>query len=175
MMSSGVTPRWRRRLFLAIVLACATGAAAWGTLSAVSSRPLPPREAWTFGAAFVRATPAHFSGRNPLETLRCGGWAFGHPQAHVVLAAGDRQYVVPLPPRTTFGSSEIPGQFITFARPEELRVYLHQTLPRAGWPYREQLGSLHALGPDGLRLSVRSSFHAGTRIGELRYSLVVDR
>ncbi|HSN67921.1 MAG TPA: hypothetical protein VLV48_01660, partial [Thermoanaerobaculia bacterium] len=81
----------------------------------------------------------------------------------------------PLPPHTTFGSSDVPGQYITLATVEELRVYLHDTLPRAGWPYREQLGAMHALGPDGLTLSVRSSFHAGTRIGELRFSLVVDR
>lgn len=144
-------------------------------LSVATSRPLGPRESWIFGAAFVRATPAYLSERNPLEILRTGGWAFGHPQTDVVLAAGGRQHVIPLPPRTTFGSSDVPGQFITFATPPELRAYLRQTLPRAGWPYREQFGSVHTLGPEGLTLSVRSSVHAGTRIGELRYALVVDR
>ena len=165
----------RRIPVVAAGIALAATLGFWVVLSVASSRPLGPREAWTFGAAFVRATPAYLAGRNPLEILRDGGWAFGHPQTAVVLAAGGHQYVIPLPPHTTFGSSDVPWQFITFATTKELRVYLHETLPRAGWPYREQFGSMHTHGTDGVTLSIRSSFHAGTRIGELRYSLIVDR
>jgi hypothetical protein len=62
-------------------------------------------------------------------------------------------------------------RFVTFATPDELHTYLRSTLPRAGWSYRDQFGSMHVLEQGDLLLSVGSSFYSDTRIGELRISL----
>lgn len=145
----------------------------YAVLSIFASRPLSPSEFWTFSAAVLRATPAHLGGSNPLETLRLGGAAFGAPVRSVAVPADGQHHTIPLPPRTTpagSGHAQV-HRFVTFATPEELHAYLHSTLPQAGWRYREQLGSMHALDKDDLLLSVGSSFHRGTRIGELRISL----
>ena len=61
---------------------------------------------------------------------------------------------------------------VTFATPDEMGHYLRVTLPRAGWKYREQFGSVHALERRDLLLSVQSTFYRGTRVGELRISLL---
>ncbi|HEY0151094.1 MAG TPA: hypothetical protein VGB92_03790 [Longimicrobium sp.] len=142
-------------------------------LSGFARRPLNPSEFWTFGAAVLRATPAHLGGSNPVETLRLGGAAFGSPTNATVFSVASRTYTIPLPPRTVrvesaHGQSQ---RFITFATTLELREYLRSTLPRAGWHYREQFGSMHALERGNHTLSVQSTFYVGTRVGELRISL----
>jgi trimethylamine:corrinoid methyltransferase-like protein len=145
----------------------------YAVLSVFARKPLSPVESWTFAAAVLRATPAHVGGSNPVETLRLGGAAFGSPTVATLLSAGGRAYTIPLPPRTVRAESAHAQtqRFITFATPEELHAYLHSTLPRAGWRYREQLGSMHALERGDHILSVQSTFYVGTRVGELRISL----
>lgn len=145
----------------------------YAILSGFARRPLSLTEFWIFGAAMVRATPAHVRGNDPLETLRLGGGAFGSPTETTTLSAGGRGYTIPLPPRTTRPEDGAKAErFVTFATPDELWHYLRVTLPRAGWSYREQFGSVHALERGDLLLSVRSTFYRGTRIGELRISLL---
>jgi hypothetical protein len=169
--SSDLARPVRRGVTLAVAAASLAGIATYLVLSGCAGRPLTPPEAWSFGAAFARATPAHVAGRNPLVTLRLAGRAFGNPQRAVVLEADGRQYRIPLPPRTSFGPSDVPGQFITLATPEQLREHFHVTLPRAGWPYREQFGSMHVLGSDEVVLSISSTHYAGTRSGQIRVSV----
>lgn len=163
----------RRTFRLLLGIALGVTALAYVVLSSFARRPLSPSESWIFAAAVLRATPAHLSDSNPLETLRLGGAAFGSPAEAVVLFAAGRTYTIPLPPRTVRAeSTPAPTQrFITFATPEERHEYLHSTLPQAGWSYREQLGSMHALERGELFLAVQSTFFVGTRVGELRISL----
>ena len=146
---------------------------AYVVLSSFARRPLNPSEFWIFAAAVLRATPAHLGSSNPLETLRLGGAALGAPAQTAALSTSDQTYTIPLPPRTVQVESPYPQvhRFITFATPEERHQYLHSTLPQAGWRYREQLGSMHALEGRDLLLSVQSTFYVGTRVGELRISL----
>jgi hypothetical protein len=155
------------------VLLLSVLAAAYAVLSGFARRPLSPPEFGTFAAAVLRATPAYLGGSDPLETLRLGGAAFGSPADTVVLPVDGRAYAVELPPRTARAESTRPParRFVTFATAEELHGYLRSTLPRAGWSYREQLGSMHALERGDLFLSVQSRFHAGTRVRELTISL----
>lgn len=145
----------------------------YAVLSGFARRPLTPAEYWTFAAAALRATPAHLGDSNPVETLRLGGAAFGSPTGATLLSAGNQTYTIPLPPRTTRAKSAHAQsqRFITFATSEELHEYLCTTLPRAGWRYREQCGSMHALERGNHVLSVQSRFYVGTRVGELRISL----
>jgi hypothetical protein len=142
-------------------------------LSGFARRPLNPAEAWTFAAAVLRATPAHLGGSNPVETLRLGGAAFGSPTRATVFSVADQEYTIPLPPRTVRAESAHAQsqRFITFATSRELKEYLRSTLPRAGWRYREQFGSMHALERGNHILSVQSTFYVGTRVGQLRISL----
>ena len=162
----------RRAAWWTVFAAIALPALAYATLSGFARRPLSPGEAWTFGAAVVRATPAHLGGASLLETLRLGGRAFGSPLAAFTLRAGGRAYAIPLPPRTVHTPSRRnPHRFVTFASGAGLHAYLHSTLPTVGWLYREQFGSVHALQRGGLLLSVGSTFHAGTRVRELRFTL----
>ena len=142
-------------------------------LSGFARRPLNPAEFWAFAAAVLRATPAHLSGSNPVETLRLGGAAFGSPTRSAVFSVEGRTHTIPLPPRTvTARSAHAQSQrFITFATTRQLHAYLRSTLPRAGWRYREQLGSMHALERRNHVLSVQSRLYVGTRVGELRISL----
>lgn len=147
--------------------------AAYAVLSGFAGRPLSPSELGIFAAAVLRAAPAHLGGSDPVETLRLGGAAFGSPADTVVLTADGRAYTVDLPPRTARAESPHPParRFVTFATAEELDEYLRSTLPRAGWSYREQLGSMHALERGDLLLSVQSRFHVGTRVRELSIGL----
>ena len=159
---------------LRLLLGAAAGLVilAYAVLSGFARRPLSPGEFGTFAAAVLRATPAHLGGSSALETLRLGGRAFGAPVATATLSVDGRAYAVPLPPRTTRAESHPRAQrFITFATPAERRRYLRSTLPRAGWRYREQFGSMHALERGDLLLSVGSTAYVGTRVGELRISL----
>jgi trimethylamine:corrinoid methyltransferase-like protein len=159
----------RRLLYIALGLTVG----AYAILSGFARRPLNPSEAWTFAAAVLRATPAHLGGSNPVETLRLGGAAFGSPTSATVFSVAGGAYTIPLPPRTARAESAH-GQsqrFITFATTLELREYLRSTLPRAGWHYREQFGSMHALERGNHTLFVQSTFYVGTRVGELRISL----
>jgi hypothetical protein len=142
---------------------------AYVLLSGFARRPLRPPEFVAFSAAMVRATPAHLGRRNPLETLRLGGTAFGSPAAAAVVSTQGETYTVPLPPRTArSGPDGRPPRFVTFATADELYGYLHSTLPRAGWAYREQLGNMHRLDGGEAVLSLSFRFHAGTRIREVR-------
>jgi hypothetical protein len=146
----------------------------YAVLSGFARRPLSPAESWIFAAAVLRATPAHLGGSNLVETLRLGGAAFGSPSQVAVFSVAGRAYTIPLPPRTVrVESAHAKSQrFITFASPRERQEYLRSTLPRAGWRYREQFGSMHALERGNHLLSVQSTFHVGTRVGELRISIL---
>lgn len=159
----------RRLLYIALGVTLG----AYGVLSGFARRPLNASEFWTFAAAVLRATPAHLGGSNPVETLRLGGAAFGSPTRETLIVVAGEAYTIPLPPRTVRAESGH-GQsqrFITFATSRELPEYLRSTLPRAGWRYREQLGSMHVLERGNHVLSVQSTFYVGTRVGELRISL----
>jgi hypothetical protein len=161
------TPRRPLGIVLGVLLV------AYAVLSGCARRPLNPAEFWTFAAAVLRATPAHLGGSNPAETLRLGGAAFGAPTTAALFSVAGQGYAIPLPPRTARAPNEHAQsqRFVTFATPRELHTYLRSTLPRAGWRYREQLGSMHALERGTHVLSVQSTFYAGTRVGELRISL----
>jgi trimethylamine:corrinoid methyltransferase-like protein len=145
----------------------------YAVLSGFAGRPLNPAEFWTFAAAVLRATPAHLGGSNPVETLRLGGAAFGSPTGSAAFSVEGQTHTVPLPPRTARApNAHAQSQrFITFATTNELHAYLRSTLPAAGWRYREQFGSMHALERGNHVLSVQSRFYVGTRVGELRISL----
>lgn len=148
------------------------GVGAYAILSGFARRPLSPRDFWVFGAAVLRATPAHVRGSNPLETLRFGGEAFGSPAKMANLSADGRASTIPLPPRTARAANTAHAQrFVTFATRREMWEYLHATLPRSGWRYRDQFGSVHVLEHEDLILSVQSTFYVGTRVGELRINL----
>jgi hypothetical protein len=159
----------RRLLYIAFSVTLG----AYALLSGFARRPLNPSEAWTFAVAVLRATPAHLGGSNPVETLRLGGTAFGSPTGAALFSTAGGAYTIPLPPRTVrVESAHAQSQrFITFATPTERQEYLHATLPQAGWRYREQLGSMHALDRGNHLLSVQSTFHVGTRVGALRISI----
>lgn len=159
----------RRLLYIALGVTLG----AYAVLCGFARRPLDPAEFWTFAAAVLRATPAHLGGSNPVETLRLGGAAFGSPTRTALLVVAGEAYAIPLPPRTVRAESANAQsqRFITFATPRERQEYLRSTLPRAGWRYREQLGSMHALERGNHILSVQSTFYVGTRVGELRLSL----
>jgi hypothetical protein len=162
------------RLLLTLVIG--VGVLAYATLSVFAGRPLPPFEAWTFGAAVLRATPAHIQGGNPVETLRVGGQAFGSPLEDFMLAVDNQAYTLPLPPHTALAESAGDSQrFITFATGEELQTYFGSTLLRAGWRHREQLGRARMLEREEQLLSVDVKFYRGTRIRELRYNLRPSR
>jgi hypothetical protein len=162
-----------RRALRLLCIALGVPLLAYAVLSGFARRPLNTSEAWTFAAAVLRATPAHLGGSNPVETLRLGGAAFGSPTNATVFSVAGGTYTIPLPPRTVRAESAH-GQshrFITFATSGELREYLRSTLPRAGWHYREQFGSMHGLERGNHILSVQSTFYVGTRVGELRINL----
>ncbi|HEX7240284.1 MAG TPA: hypothetical protein VF263_08475 [Longimicrobiaceae bacterium] len=163
----------RRTTLLLLCVPLGALAAAYAALSGFARRPLSPPEFGIFAAAVLRATPAYLGDNDPVETLRLGGAAFGSPADTVVLTAEGRTYAVGLPPRTTRAESTHPParRFVTFATAEELHEYLRSTLPRAGWSYREQLGSMHAFERGDLLLSVQSRFHAGTRVRALSIGL----
>jgi len=163
----------RRRALRLLCIALGVLLLAYAVLSGFARRPLSPADAWTFAAAVLRATPAHLGGSNPVETLRLGGAAFGSPTRATLISVAGEAHTIPLPPRTARAeSADAQSQrFITFATPRELEEYLRSTLPRAGWRYREQLGSMHALERGNHILSVQSTFYVGTRVGQLRISL----
>ena len=163
----------RRRVLRLLGLVLGLILLGYVTLSTFARRPLSPGEFWAFTAAVLRATPAHLSGSNPVETLRLGGAAFGSPTRSAVFSVEGETHTIPLPPRTaTARNAHAQSQrFVTFATTEELREYLRSTLPRAGWRYREQFGSMHALERGNHVLSVQSTFYVGTRVGQLRISL----
>jgi hypothetical protein len=149
---------------------------AYGTLSAFAKEPLHPSDFVTFAAAVVRATPAYIQGRNPVETLRLGGEAFGSPAERFTVSLDTRTYPLLLPPHTVrWGSSGQADRFITFATAQDLHEYFGTTLPQTGWRYRQQLGSAHMLQRGDQPLTVDVKFYRGTRIRELRYSVRPSR
>lgn len=156
------------RLLFGVVVVGVIGA--YAVLSAFAGRPLPPSDAWTFAAAVFRATPAHLQGRNPLETLRLGGEAFGSPIETFTVATRGPLQALPLPPHSVYGASQRQTQrFITFATDEELQEYFDSTLRRLGWHERERLGSTRRLERDRFSLPVDTKFYLGTRIRALTF------
>jgi hypothetical protein len=156
------------RLLLGIVVGLA--AFVYAIVSAFAGRPLRLDDSWTFAAAVVRATPAHVQGRNPLETLRLGGQAFGSPVKTFTVAARGQTYTLPLPPHTAYAPSQPQTQrFITFATGEELQEYFGSTLREAGWRDGEQLGSRRRFERGQFSLSVDTRFYLGTRIRALTF------
>jgi hypothetical protein len=161
----------RSGLFVGIVVGVPV--VVYSVLSGFAGQPLRPSEFATFAAAVLRATPAHLTGRNPLETLAVGGQAFGSPVETFTIRAGGRwPDTLPLPPYAVRGKSDRYGQrFITFATGEKLQEYFRSTLLRVGWRYREdlRLGSMHVLQRGGVRLSVNITFYRGTRTSTLMF------
>lgn len=156
------------RLLFSVVLGVAL--TTYVVLSVFARQPLAPAEFWTFATAVVRATPAHAQGRNPVETLRLGGEAFGSPVKQFTVAARGQTYTLPLPPHSAFASSQRQTQrFITFATGDELQEYFGSTLPRAGWRARQQLGSTRRFERDQSSVSVDTKFYLGTRIRALTF------
>lgn len=184
---SQVRPIVSRRVAVFVGIVVGVVITAYAVLSAFARQPLSPSQAAAFAAAVLDATPAHLGRvtgvrevRNPFETLRVGGRAFGSPVKTFTITGDGYPYTLPLPPHTTRAESPRQTQrFITFASNEELNEYFVSTLPRAGWPEREELrlGSMRVLNRRNLLLSVSVKFELGTGIRELDFppSARVDR
>jgi len=158
-----------------------------------AKRPLSLSESLFFSSTLLRALPSSGStGGNWLSAIGLVREAIAFPESksnYSSIVTGQR-YEVALPPhsirhpgRTLRGAEDNPESirhcperdclYITFATPEQLKIYYTITLPKAGWEYADRMGDGHLFRKNSIQLLIvdRPNYYRGTKISELAVSI----
>ena len=122
-------------------------------LSAIAGKPLAPSEFARFARVILLATVFHSGENGGQRSLQLFQAAQNSSTSKGIVEIDGRQYSYPLP-QYAVRQPGIGDCYLLFVTDEEWERYLKAELPRAGWKFYDQMGSLHIYTMEEAKLTI---------------------